>query len=276
MLSDEYLNIEQKLYPIMNFLVENQTNEKYKSLYKGFITIQSPLILNPDILFIGINPGQGASRESKNRGINEAPVRLFDPKIRTDLDWYKDGNAKGCFIKRKWHAYKWYEKSEKTNNSFVFNMIEILYKVSELKFPDKGIEKNQEPFWYEYFGQNIMFTNLYPISTKDIKDLDHIFKSLSKEPSLKSLFGKSKLIRKWDVQRYFIRSIEDLVELVKPKTIVCIGTQTFNDFTFTTMKKTAKIFKGKKGKYPVIGFDRSGNWSKLSPEIAKEIVDELK
>jgi hypothetical protein len=62
------------------------------------------------------------------------------------------------------------------------------------------------------------------------------------------------------------------MHLVQPKTIVCIGTQAFNDFTFTSERKKRKIFKTEKNGYPIIGFSRSGNWSGLIPEIAKEIV----
>jgi hypothetical protein len=107
--------------------------------------------------------------------------------------------------------------------------------------------------------------------------LKTIFKHLTEEAYLNYLFGKSKSIKEWDIQRYFIRRIDELVHLVQPKIIVCIGTKAFNDFTFTPHKsKESKVFKMGKEGYPVIGFTRSGNWSVLIPEIAKEIVAVMK
>ena len=275
-LFEKYQEIEEELYPIKDFLEKNKENDKYKMLYKGFITIQSPLIYNPDILFIGINPGQGAFIENRNNKIEVSPIRLFDSKIKVDLDWYKDGNARGYSKNKVWYDFKWYETNQRINNRFVVNMIDVLYKVAKIKFPNDISENNKEPFWYKNFGQNIMFTNLYPIATKNTKDLNGIFTSFSKEPELFSHFGKSKSVKKWDVQRSFIRKIENLIELVEPKAIVCIGTQAFNDLTFTTTKKDEKVFKGKKRDFPVIGFNRSGNWSNLTSDIAKAIVDEMK
>lgn len=275
-LFNKYLEIEKELYSIKDFLEENREIDKYKTLYKGFITIQSPLIFKPDILFLGINPGQGAFIENRNNKIKASPIRLFDPKVKTELDWYKDGNARGFSENKKWHSHKWYETKQRINNRFVVNMIDVLYKVSQLQFPDKISENDEEPFWFKSFGQNIMFTNLYPIATKDTKDLNKIFKYFSKEQKIFSHFGFSKPVKKWDIQRSFIRNIEKTVELVQPKVIVCIGTQAFNDFTFTTKKKNKKVFRGEKGDFPVIGFNRSGNWSNLTTDIATAIFDNMK
>lgn len=275
-LFDKYHKIEKELYPIKDFLEENRHSDKYKALYKGFITIQSPLIFKPDILFLGINPGEGAFIENRNNKIEASPIRVFDSEINIELDWYKDGNARGYSKNKKWHSHKWYETKERINNRFVVNMIDVLYKVALLKFPDNISENNEEPFWHKGFGQNIMFTNLYPVATKDTNGLNSIFRYFAKEPKIFSHFGFTKPVKKWDIQRNFIRKIEETVKLVEPKVIVCIGTQAFNDFTFTTTKKNKKVFKGNKGDFPVIGFSRSGNWSNLTSDIANYIVEEMK
>jgi len=274
-LRTEYANIEKRMYPIMDYLELNKSKETIKNFYKGFITLQSPLLLNPEILFLGINPGQGAFNENKYHGVNET-IRIFEPDKPIKLDWYKNGNARCRKKSGKWaEGYEWFERNQGINNQFVANMIELLYEVAKLKYPNENIVSNTRPSWFETFGQKVMFTNLYPIATKNIKDLNAILKTFSKEPNLIPLFGKSNPIRKWDVQRYFIRMIEDLVKLIEPKVIVCLGTHAFNDFTFTTTRKNCKVFKSKKDHYPVIGFNRTGNWSNLIPKIAKTINNEL-
>ncbi len=275
-LFDKYLEIEKELYPIKDFLEENKHIDEYQTLYKGFITMQSPLLFNPEILFLGINPGQGAFNENKNLGIDET-IRIFEPDKQVRLDWYKKGNARCQKKNGKWvKGYEWFERNQGINNQFVANMIELLYEVAKLKFPDENVVPNTLPSWFETFGQNIMFTNLYPVATKDTEDLNKIFRYFSKEEEIFTHFGFSKPVKKWDIQRGFIRNIEKTVKLVEPKVIVCMGTQAFNDFTYTTTKKNKKVFTGKKGDFPVIGFNRSGNWSNLITDIATAIFDNMK
>ena len=48
----------EKRYLKIKEVLENSS--EYKDLYKGMITIESKVIERPDILFVGINPGQGA------------------------------------------------------------------------------------------------------------------------------------------------------------------------------------------------------------------------
>ncbi len=45
----KYSEIERKIHPIVEFLEENKT--KYKDLYKGIITLQSPIVFQPEIFF---------------------------------------------------------------------------------------------------------------------------------------------------------------------------------------------------------------------------------
>lgn len=56
--------------------------------------IENPIIYQPDILFIGINPEQGAFIENCNNGIKEPPVIMLNPNKNIELDWFKDGNAR--------------------------------------------------------------------------------------------------------------------------------------------------------------------------------------
>jgi hypothetical protein len=273
-LTNEYLKIESKLLPIKDFLEENKNNSKYHSKYKGFITQLSPVIYQPDILFIGINPGQGAFIENCNNGIKEPPVIMLNPNKNIELDWFKDGNARAN--KKNWKAFKWYERDKSINNIFVANLIDLLYFIAEEKYGVSKTEKNQRPNWYEDFGKKIMFTNLYPIATKNTTDLMSILNSLSRENELKQYWldalKNEKKINNWIVRKYFIKRIYEIVNLTSPKVIVCLGMTSYNDFTFSSSRKKIKINTERKNvNCPIIGFSRKGNWSNLIPEIAKEI-----
>ncbi|RCW33329.1 hypothetical protein, partial [Marinilabilia salmonicolor] len=239
-----------------------------------FITQLSPVIYQPDILFIGINPGQGAFIENYNNGIKEPPVIMLNPNKNIELDWFKDGNARAN--KKNWKAFKWYERDKSINNIFVANLIDLLYFIAEEKYGVSKTEKNQRPNWYEDFGKKIMFTNLYPIATKNTTDLMSILNSLSRENELKQYWldvsKNEKKINNWIVRKYFIKRIYEIVNLTSPKIIVCLGMTSYNDFTFSSSRKKIKINTERKNvNCPIIGFSRKGNWSNLIPEIAKEI-----
>lgn len=276
-LTNEYLEIESKLLPIKDFFEENKNNSKYHSKYKGFITQLSPIIYQPDILFIGINPGQGAFKEINPKGTEITPVTMFNPDKQIELDWFKDGNARANKKNlKKYKPFKWYERDKSINNIFVANMIDLLYCIAKERYSENKTDNNQMPNWYENFGQKIMFTNLYPIATKNLNDLKSILNSLSREMELKQYWQEAlrneKRIDNWIVRKYFIKRIYEIVKLTLPKIIVCLGMTSYNDFTFSSSRKKIKINTERKNvNCPIIGFSRKGNWSNLIPEIAKEI-----
>lgn len=151
-----------------------------------------------------------------------------------------------------------------------------MYFIAEEKYGVSKTEKNQRPNWYEDFGKKIMFTNLYPIATKNTTDLMSILNSLSRENELKQYWldalKNEKKINNWIVRKYFIKRIYEIVNLTSPKIIVCLGMTSYNDFTFSSSRKKIKINTERKNvNCPIIGFSRKGNWSNLIPEIAKEI-----
>jgi hypothetical protein len=280
-LLEKYAEIEKGIIPLKDFLENNKEKPEYKGYYKGIFTLQSPIVYNPEILFIGINPGPGAynKKNYKNKDTphptNYTPISMFgeDKTFSTELSWFEKGNARG-FGKT---AYEWYHRDKKVNNSFPQRMIDLLYEVAKLKYPNEPTNtiqgKNGEPFWYENFGKSIMYTNLYPIATTDLKDLRSIFKHLTNNSEVRSIIKKPTTITPWELQKHFIRGIDDLVQLTNPKVIVCIGSSAFNDFTYTNNRKSRKVFEGKKGDFNVIGFSRTGNWSGSIPEIAKLIFE---
>jgi hypothetical protein len=279
-LFEKYKEIESKIYPIVYFLQNNNENKDYKGLYKGIITLQSPLVSNPDILFLGINSGDGAYNEKNqtSKG-NITPLRMIGEDERSfhELNWFEKGNAHGGNVNGKWVKYEWFQIDKKINNSFPKRMIDLLYEVGRLKYPEEckniGYNKNSEPFWFEQFGKNIMYTNLYPIATTNVYDLNRILISMAKEKVIMKLIDKS-TPNDWDVKLFFIRVIDELIKLVNPKVIVCLGKTAMNDFLYGKYNTNESIYIGEKHKIPVIGFSRRGNWGaeKNIEKIAKEIV----
>lgn len=287
-LLEAYRKIESKIIPIRDFLESKKDINGYKGLYKGIITIQGPLVYKPEVLFIGINPGEGAYRElNQFSGKNITPLRMFDSygKYGNQMDWYKAGNARGFFkIKNNWIDFEWFQRDQRINNPFIKNMIDFLYEIAKIKYPDQyNLEKydhNMEPIWYRTFGKSVMCTNLYPIATTNISDLSKMLDSLAQEEVLQNLWeeckGNDKSINNWTVRKFFIRRADELIRLVKPKIIVCMGTTAFNDFTYLNERGKKTYYTEKKfgeTKIPVIGFSRRGQWSGLIPDIAKQIVE---
>lgn len=284
---EKYQLIENKIIPIKNLLEEKKDLTSYKGYYKGIITLQSPIINNPEILFIGINPGPGAYNElnqGPNKESNYTPLRMFNENKQhfERLSWFEKGNARGHFeSKNNWKSYEWYQRDKKINNTFPKNMIDLLYEVARLKYPETShsIDHKAIPFWFEDFGQQIMATNLYPVITKNTQDLKKIHGLLAKEESLKSywekILQKGEKNTEWVVRRYFISLIDELILLTKPRIIVCLGLTALNDFTYSHYKGDLVVTHKSLGELniPIIGFSRKGQWSSRISEIAKVIVE---
>jgi hypothetical protein len=170
-LIEDYRKIETKIHPFVEFLEKNKDSSKLKGLYKGIVTMQSPVIDKPEILFLGLNPGQGAYIELNNRSKtkNDTPIRMLgkNEMCFNELNWYEKGNARRR-KKGNWEGYEWYETDKPVNNSFTTRMIDLLDMIAKLKYPEQSKIENGNskiPFWFEGFGQRIMATNLYPIAT---------------------------------------------------------------------------------------------------------------
>ncbi|HOG19012.1 MAG TPA: hypothetical protein PKW37_01025 [Salinivirgaceae bacterium] len=277
-LKRKYTEIESKIKPIVDFLETNKNSKEFKGIYKGIITLQSPIIYKPEIFFLGVNPGDGAYK-ILNIGKSETirtPLRMIgkDETSLKELNWYESGNARCKKANNKWvKGYEWYQRDKMVNNAFPQRMIDLLYEIANLKYPDKAnkYDNNSLPFWYETFGQKIMYSNLYPIATTNIGDLYKILNTIAVKDEFKWR-SDNKKPNNWDVRRFFIRLTDELIDLVQPKTIVCIGKSAYDDFVLKKDTDKKKIFSGQKNKIPVIGFSRRGNWSGLLKEIAQEII----
>lgn len=275
---DKYKKLENKIKIIIDLLETKKNTKEYYYKYKGIATLLSPLYANPDILFLGINSGDGAFNElNGNNKTNKTPLRIIgedESFIKGELDWFKPNTARGGIVNGEWEAYEWFQRDKKINNKFPANMIDLLFMIAEKKYHEITSSNNCEPTWKKEISEKIIYTNLYPIITKNTAILKAVHKSLLKEDTLRHLWESEKP-KEWDVRKYFISLTHELVDLVKPKIIICMGTTAFNDFTYTHDKKDDKIFTSSYKNIPIIGFNRSGNWTPLLPELANRIYAEL-
>lgn len=215
----EFIEYQNHFKDIIAILKEGYLHGMYKE-WKGFIPVNGPVLFNPDILFIGINPGQGLFIEANWESTDNkkiVPFRIltgddncyskeyFFPnkiKYRTDektieLDWFIDGNFK------KNH---WWDLNVKEHNNFVRYMINILCKVAEMRTGEK-FQKGKCPDWYNDFGKKIMFMNISPFATTDLSELNKLNKDLQ--------------IDEWND---YIKPLRILVrDNIKPKVIVFAG-----------------------------------------------------
>jgi hypothetical protein len=271
----KYWKIETKIQPIVD-LLETKKDAEYRGLYKGIVTLMSPLLESPDVLFLGINSGSGAWKERNGDGeTNDTPLRMLNHDeqfIRETNDLFKSNTARGSWGTNKENkSFEWWQRDKPINNVFPARMIDLIYEIAHHKYPSIETQDTEEPKWSDKVKSKIMYTNLYPIITDDTRALKSVHKLLAEEDLMRTLIGKSE-INEWDVRLFFINQIYRLIELINPKVIVCLGATVFNDFTFTSTEKKDPIFKTTIENRPVIGFSRRGNWSTVIPELAKHIL----
>lgn len=253
------ISIEEKYNPIIEILEEKKIEKflKYRNLYKGIISIQSKISYQPEILFIGINPGEGAfvQKNYKEGNTFYFPKELLNKKIKLDLDWFKDNNAR--------HG-KWFDENAKTKNSFPKQMIEILLNFSEKKLGKRINLKSEEEInlFINQVANKIVYTNICPIATKSTKELKSIYKKLSKEEILKNHWNGT-------VQNFFRQRTIDLILELQPKHIVCVGSSVYKDLFLKDTSKKDKVFlsfevikrKDNQHKFEVVTFSRKGAWN---------------
>ena len=105
-LREKYCEIEKGIVPIKDFLENNKDSNGFKGLYKGIITLNSPLVFQPEILFIGINSGAGAYNVLNSDSVNNkniTPLRMIgqNEMCFKELNWFQEGNARGYFKNKK-------------------------------------------------------------------------------------------------------------------------------------------------------------------------------
>ena len=250
--------LQKEYRPIMDVLTEKQ----YEYLeYLGFDARPSKLLFQPKVLFLGYNPAGGVDwwrLESKHNPhlflwphLNESTIMFFRKNAAR-----KDG--------------EWYELNKKENNSFPRQIIELLYELAALINPNQSNEygTNQKPLWADDFEQSMMYLNLYPIATKDGETMISLFRKLCKEDSIPDCCKTDE----WHLRMFFIRIMHRIVSLINPKLIVCMGSQTFHDYTYSSHEKhSIKEILTHPDYNSLIGFSRKGSWEGNIPNIAHAI-----
>jgi hypothetical protein len=266
MMTKEELRIRfyalQKEYrPIMDFLTENQYN--YPE-YRGFDASPNNLIYKPKVLFLGYNPAGG--KDWWRFDPKHQPHLFLWPHLtETDLFFFNKNSA------RKENA-EWYELDKPVNNKFPRQMVDLLYELAALKYPEKSNEKgsNQKPSWADEFKQSIMFMNLYPVATKDGEAMVSLFRKICKENNTLAHCEQDE----WHLRMFFIGVMRQMIKLIDPKVIVCMGSQTFHDYTYSPRETHSLDEILTDSRYDnLIGFSRQGSWDRNIPNIAKEIFN---
>ena len=255
-LTDRIIEIEEKFNSIIPVLEEKNNKEgfKYRHLYKGIISIQSKISFQPEILFLGINPGEGAfiQKNYKEGNTFYYPKELVDSDKKLELNWLQDNNAR---------QGKWYHG--KVKNTFPKQMIDILHYTSKVKCKKEinlSDEEDRKLFIRE-IADKIVYTNLSPIATKSAKELKIIYNKLSKEDSLKDHWNGT-------VQNFFRQRTIDLILALQPKLIVCVGNSVYKDLFLKDTAKKDKVFSttgilkraGQEHFFKTVVFSRKGTW----------------
>lgn len=273
-IKDEFIAYQDSFREIIEELINgyNAKPRRYND-WKGFITLIGPVVENPEILFIGINPGEGLYYETNPNKIlkkdHKMPFRmlennkykntfLFNEKIKFREPHYRKDNKTiielDCFIDENYREGHWYD--EKLKNTFPLNMVRIIYNVAKQKYGEK-FEKGKKPKWYDdKFGKSIMHLNIYPIATKSTSELRKIIKNLKKSEI--------------DVEQQSIAAIKNFViNALKPKVIVFAGKGAYYEFMGDNKKWKGKVISNNINDIPIVAFSRKGAWE--IEKIAKKI-----
>ena len=185
-----FIEYQNQFSSIIEKLKEGHQNGRFAD-WKGVITVNGPVIYQPEILFMGINPGPGLYNETNYRNNdNKVPFRILtgDSNLYRDESAYplsklvyrSDGKtiALDWFTKSNYcEGSSWYELKIKRGNGFVENMLKIICKVA-FGLGKGEFVKGEKPEWYDTFGKEIMFMNVCPLATDNLNQLSRLKKEL--------------------------------------------------------------------------------------------------
>lgn len=196
-LQKEYLKIFETFKPVLD---DMHSHWSLYPEYLGWFDLGSPIFEQPDILFVGINPGPGRFRlwnYKKPKESQKIPDDFPTP-WRSELHWTKDGVAR---------EGKWYDKSSRHRNLFPNTLCELLVRIYRPYFPEYSRE-----MLTGVFQQRIMSTNLFPMVTIDKSKLDKLLKKY-----------KDVSNNHTDITTLCISNFAKLIDLVSPKLVVLLG-----------------------------------------------------
>lgn len=256
-LRQAFYALEKSYRPYFDVLTENQN---IYSEYKGAVTINGFLNFKPDILLLSYNPAHGLYRDwNKEQShlvyTGERPFELFE--------W---GLAR--------QGGHWYETNKPQNHTFLANCIEFFYEYHAQITGHNEYDTQKKPSWWHSkdgnFDTKLVTLNIYPFGTDNCDALTKLFKKM-KENNVLPEFKQLK--NEWEIRKGFIRKMHEFIEnYVKPKAILCLGTQTTSDYLWGQYQdKGNGIYINKN--YPnIVGISRSGNWKNRAKVAAKMIA----
>lgn len=262
-LKKAFFELQGQYKPFMDVLIEKQELYRKEYGFKGIEASPSPLIYQPNILFLGYNPAGGRDWWQLKKNLPLVP-HLAEEEIM----FFRENTAR---------KGKWFELDKPVHNPFPCKIIHLLYELASLVYPGQrnGKGTNQKPHWAENMEtspMSMMYLNLYPIATSNGNALISLCKKLCQEKEIPAGCQKSE----WEVRRYMIHIMHQMVKLLDPKVVVCMGAQTFHDYTCTSREKHSIHDILTTENYPkVIGFSRRGAWDGNIPRIAKEIYHRI-
>lgn len=259
-LKETFFELQSQYKQFIDVLMEKQELYRTKYDFRGIEASPSPLIYQPNILFLGYNPAGGRDWRQLKENLPLTP-HLKEEEIM-------------FFRKNTARRGEWFELNKPMNNPFPCKIVNLLYELASLIYPEQSNEKgtNKEPHWAHNREMSMMYLNLYPIATTNGNALISLCKKLCRENGIPADCQKSE----WEVRRYMVRIMHQMVKLLDPKVVVCMGAQTFHDYTYTSRKNHSIHDILTSENYPnVIGFSRRGAWDGNISHIAKEIYQRI-
>lgn len=264
-LKKQFFEITNLYKPFLDILCNPEKQKIYRNKYqyKGFELSPSPIIFQPKILFLGYNPAGGRD------------WKILQSKEYKPLEPHLEECEPTFFRRNSARNGEWYELNKQVKSSFPRKMVDLLYNLAALIYPERNNERytNQKPFWAKdlYDGpMSLMFLNLYPIATPSGKDLIKLCNKLRKENNVPEEWKANE----WEVRKYMIRIMYKIVKLLHPQLIVCLGSQTFHDYTYTTREKHSLneilVYSSQ-----IIGFSRKGAWENNLDNIVHAIYERI-
>lgn len=209
-LQQKYLIISQDITQILEDIKKNWS--KYPD-YLGSAVLNSPIFEEPDILFIGINPGPGRFIQWNGDNWNQKKNQFIDPSKmilppdsknlwRSQLQWLKSDNAR--------NNGEWWDFSKNKKNYYPYYMCELLVRIYRHDFPNTTRKELTD-----IFESRIMDTNLFPMSTFTTRELDRLISNYAKANNI-------------NIKTICLKQTVDLVKLVKPRSIVLLGNTVYD------------------------------------------------
>lgn len=224
-MNQEYIKWEKQVRDALQELKKDlDENEMAKSLYNGFYIWDSKFIVEPEVMFIGINPGDG--NPNNNRYVKVKPAENM-----SYLEYWDENN---------------------TTYTLARETLEVFEKAGYSKDALRVLLNEQS-----------VKTNFYYIITKNQGEITKCLNSLGR--------GRFK--------KYWLQSFHwtgELIEIIKPKVIICEGKNSFDEISGMMECDTAKweddcaVAQVPERKLVIIGYKR--NYSNI---VNKEKLAEL-